>query len=101
LADSNASHFSVFEPASAVATQTAGTLTGEQSFVLNTDQQQQIVYASLMRFGNETISLRQRCLDHLVMNGLLGASAHDPMKVGQLQKKLHSALMRQFFDRNC
>ena len=89
MADSNASHFSVFEPVSAAATQTAVTLRGERSFVLNTDQQQQIVYASLMRFGNETISLRQRCLDHLVMNGLLGASAHDPMKVGQLQKKLH------------
>jgi hypothetical protein len=87
LSDSNTSHFSILEPAR--ANTTGGTLTAAHSLVLNTDQQQQIVYASLMRFGNETISLRQRCLDHLVMNGLLGASVHDPMKVGQLQKKLH------------
>lgn len=53
------------------------------------NQQQQLVYASLMRFGSETISLRHRCLDHVVMNGLLGASIEHPLKIGELQRKLH------------
>jgi hypothetical protein len=42
-----------------------------------------------MRFGSETISLRHRWLDHLVMNGLLAASFESPLKIGELQKKLH------------
>src|SRR5579859_372733 len=86
LSDLKASHVSVVTSVPSVL-QTKNTIA--PSLSLDTAQQQQIVYASLMRFGSETISLRQRCLDHLVMNGLLGSSSHDPMKVGPLQKKLH------------
>jgi hypothetical protein len=42
-----------------------------------------------MRFGSETISLRNRCLDHLAMNGLLGTSSTSPLKIGDLHKQLH------------
>jgi len=59
------------------------------SLSLSTSQQQQLVYASLMRFGSETMSLRHRCLEHLVMNGLLGTTSDSPLKIGELQTKLH------------
>jgi hypothetical protein len=59
------------------------------SLSFDLDQQQQLVYASLMRFGSETISRRHRCLDHLVLNGLLGSSVKTAMKIGELQAKLH------------
>jgi hypothetical protein len=42
-----------------------------------------------MRFGCETLSLRNRCLDHVVLNSLLGASLEAPMKIGEIQRKLH------------
>ncbi len=67
------------------------------SLALSISQQQQLVYASLMRFGSETISLRFRCLDHLVMNGLLGASLENPLKIGELQRKLHSGTYSPIF----
>lgn len=67
------------------------------SLALNTTQQQQLVYASLMRFGSETLSLRYRCFDHLAMNGLLGASREFPLKVGELQRKLHSGTYSPIF----
>jgi hypothetical protein len=59
------------------------------SFSFDLSQQQQIVYASLMRFGSETLSLRNRCLDHLVMNCLLSASSESPFKIGELHKRIH------------
>jgi hypothetical protein len=59
------------------------------SFAFDVSQQQQLVYASLMRFGSETHSLRNRCLEHVVMNGLLGTSVEAPLKIGEIQDKLH------------
>lgn len=62
------------------------------TFAIDLAQQQQLVYASLMRFGSETISLRNRCLDHLVLNALLVTSSESPLKIGELQKQLHLGL---------
>ena len=68
-------------------------------------QNQRLVYASLMRFGNETVSLRNRALDHLVINALVGTSIDSALKIGQLQEKLHlgthAPILRQEVIREC
>src|SRR5947207_14745459 len=74
-----------------MATQPAISEAPEQSLELGREQQQKLVYASLMRFGNETISLRQRALEHLVLNGLSETSEQEPLKIGQLQTTLDFA----------
>jgi DNA-binding HxlR family transcriptional regulator len=63
--------------------------TVEPSFAFDIRQKQQLVYASLMRFGSETLSLRNRCLEHVIMNSLLGTSTKAPLKIGEIQNKLH------------
>jgi hypothetical protein len=55
---------------------------------LDRKQQQRLVYASLMRFGNETISLRQRAIDQMVLNALAGTSSQSPKRIGEVQQTL-------------
>jgi predicted nucleic acid-binding protein len=56
--------------------------------VLSLDEKRQVIYASLLRFGPEAMSLRQRALERVVLSGLLGSSEEKPFKVDNIQRNL-------------
>jgi hypothetical protein len=59
---------------------------GPNTVMIDQQQQQRLVYASLMRFGNETISLRHRAIDQMVLNALAGTNPTNPKKIGEVQQ---------------
>lgn len=52
------------------------------------DAQRQLVVASLMRYAPETVPLRQRVVDRLVLSGLLGSTRDTPFTVGTIIKNI-------------
>src|SRR5215471_4258688 len=48
----------------------------------------QLIYASLMRYAPEAVPLRERVLDRLVLNALMGSTAADPHRLGRIAKNL-------------
>jgi hypothetical protein len=56
--------------------------------ILNLDEKRQVIYAALLRFNPEAMELRQRGLERVVLNGLLGSTEETTYKVDRIQKNL-------------
>jgi hypothetical protein len=56
---------------------------------LTVDEKRQVVYSSLLRYGTEAVSLRERALDRAVLGALIGSAADDPFRVGRIRENLH------------
>jgi hypothetical protein len=52
------------------------------------DEKRQILYASLLRYSSETLPLRERALNRVVLAALLGSSASDPFRLGRIQQNI-------------
>ena len=56
------------------------------------EQKRLFLYASLMRYGAETVPLRERAIDRLVLSALLGSTSGRVFKNGAIQKILKDGL---------
>jgi hypothetical protein len=55
-------------------------------------QKRFLLYASLMRYGAETVPLRERAVDQLVLSALLGSSVDNAFKNGRIQETLSKGM---------
>jgi hypothetical protein len=55
---------------------------------LTDDDQRQILYASLLRYAPETVPLRERALERVVLSALIGSSETNPLRIGSIQTNL-------------
>jgi hypothetical protein len=55
---------------------------------LTVDDQRQVLYASLLRYAPETVPLRERALERVVLSALIGSSEQDPLRIGAIQENL-------------
>jgi hypothetical protein len=53
-----------------------------------TDHRRQALFAALLKFSPEALPLRERILDRVVLNGLLGSSLSQPFTIDRIQQKL-------------
>jgi len=56
---------------------------------LTIEERRQVVYSSLLRYGTEAVSLRERALDRAVLGALIGSSSDQPFRVGKIRENLH------------
>ena len=78
-----ASAMSVDSPEQAIQSTPTSSVTS-----LSEEDMRQVLYAALLRYAPETISLRERVLDRLVLGALIGSSDDNPLRVGAIRKNL-------------